>query len=284
MEDRPRKAASTRDAATGAEVLPAAVIALVGVIALAGPWQIWPAILAPLVLAQALGGERATTWAAACAGFALVALGMRGGPAWVELAVGFAAATGAAAALARLTGEGTPAAIEASGVSRDRLTGLATRAFLVNQMQLECTRPRRGSLSLVLFDLDRFAEVNTADGRATGDRLLALIGAVVTEQLAPGDVAARIGSDEIAVMHIGGARRAREIAEQLRAAIAAVEVVGPAGHPVSVTASAGVAEFRSGDDVADVLDRADDALLAAKRTGRDRVAAEEDARRLRSVA
>jgi diguanylate cyclase (GGDEF)-like protein len=87
------------------------------------------------------------------------------------------------------------------------------------------------------------------------------------------DILARIGGEEFAaLLPDTDAQGAVEVAERIRAAVAALEIEADAQTPVRPTVSLGVAERVPGDDVAALLSRADDALYRAKATGRNRVA------------
>lgn len=146
---------------------------------------------------------------------------------------------------------------------RDDLTGLAnTRHF--GEM-LPALLARGGPLSLVVLDLDGLAAVVAQHGLGAGGRVLAAVGRVVSAHLRPGDVGARFGGDEFAVLlPATDAAAAREIAEMLRAAIAAG----------GARASLGVATYPEHGGDADALFRAADAAMReAKRRGGDAVVA-----------
>lgn len=122
--------------------------------------------------------------------------------------------------------------------------------------------------SLILMDLDGFKAVNDTKGHAAGDKVLKGVAQVIQNKVRERDVASRLGGDEFAILlPRAGEVLAAERAEEIRAAIA--QEVGQ-----GVTASIGIAEvrpFNFGSDFESTLSRADDALYASKRSGKDRV-------------
>ena len=131
-------------------------------------------------------------------------------------------------------------------------------------------------LCLALLDVDRFKAINDAQGHAAGDLVLREVAAVLQAGRPAGEWPARIGGDEFAVVLPGSGRAEAEArAEALRRSIAALEFLPPGdGPPFTVTASIGVAEHKPGEGPEALIARADQALYAAKRGGRDRVGRE----------
>lgn len=155
----------------------------------------------------------------------------------------------------------------------DALTGLAHRGTFDAALDRELERVARypQPLSLLLVDLDRFKGVNDAHGHDVGDAVLRATADALRGVGRRGDVVARVGGEEFAVVLPATAgTQALALAERLRSAVAATRVAGGEGV-VAVTASIGVAERRDGDDRDALYHRADAALYAAKRAGRDRV-------------
>jgi diguanylate cyclase (GGDEF)-like protein/PAS domain S-box-containing protein len=156
----------------------------------------------------------------------------------------------------------------------DALTGLTNRRqfFELASRQLALSLRSRRSLSLALFDVDLFKEINDRFGHAAGDEVLREVARRAVEgSLRDVDVVARIGGDEfVALLPDCGSEQARAVAERIRAAVAASPVAAPAGE-VAVTISAGVASAALGDTLERLLHRADEALYAAKAAGRYRV-------------
>ncbi len=154
----------------------------------------------------------------------------------------------------------------------DALTGLLNRREVLSRLRIEAGRRRPGSSLAVLFcDVDRFKDINDAYGHATGDAVLRKIAERIAATVRLDDVVARIGGDELLVLLVGThtVDQAREVAEKVRTAIA--EPFEVDGDRLTVSVSIGVALHQPGEDVDDLLARADDAMYEAKRAGRDRV-------------
>jgi diguanylate cyclase (GGDEF)-like protein len=135
--------------------------------------------------------------------------------------------------------------------------------------QLEATS--RGPYAVVFIDLDHFKRVNDTAGHLEGDRLLREVGAVLREEKRKADVAARVGGDEFAIlMDLCSDDEAVRVASAVAARIERLaERHGPDSH---VTASIGIACSVGGaGSVASVVDAADRACYAAKRSGRNRI-------------
>ncbi|MEI6623232.1 MAG: GGDEF domain-containing protein, partial [Actinomycetes bacterium] len=154
---------------------------------------------------------------------------------------------------------------------RDGLTGLTNRRWLDEVLRQEVERARRGDveLAVVMVDLDGFKEVNDSYGHAVGDQVLRAVAQALEAAVRVTDVVGRYGGEEFLVLLPNvGLEQALEFAEQMRVGVRLIPV---AFRPEPVTASFGVAQWTHGDNVASLVDRADDALYAAKRAGRDRV-------------
>ena len=156
----------------------------------------------------------------------------------------------------------------------DALTQLSNRRHLteVVQRELAYIRRRFRPLSLVLFDVDHFKRVNDGLGHAAGDRVLVELAARLSAGLREHDWVGRWGGEEFCVVLVDTAEAPGAlVAERLLARIRGTEIETGAG-PLRVTASAGLASLRAGDEsIDDLLRRADAALYEAKRAGRDRV-------------
>ncbi|WP_185970541.1 putative bifunctional diguanylate cyclase/phosphodiesterase [Tepidimonas sediminis] len=154
----------------------------------------------------------------------------------------------------------------------DPLTGLPNR-LLWN----ECLRgalaeaQRHGErLALLMLDLDRFKDVNDTLGHATGDALLAVVGARLRSRLREGDTLARLGGDEFVVLM----RRLRDPADAAALARDIVETlarpwVSPVGHEIQIGTSVGIAVApEHGTEAETLMGAADAALYRAKELGR----------------
>ncbi|MCZ2857261.1 GGDEF domain-containing protein [Blastococcus sp. VKM Ac-2987] len=155
--------------------------------------------------------------------------------------------------------------------STDALTGIPNRRLFLERVARALDDAVRGRRSVVcLVDLDGFKAVNDADGHAAGDALLVAVGASLGGAIRETDTVARIGGDEFAVLaDVVAGRSAPSLAERLR------EAVALAGARHGVTASVGVAEIGPGDDLEDLMHRADVAMYRAKSVGGDRVSVRE---------
>ncbi len=149
--------------------------------------------------------------------------------------------------------------------ARDPLTGLANREAL--RGAFEARRAAGGEIALMLVDLDHFKEVNDTLGHQAGDALLEAVAGQMAALVRDGDVVARIGGDEFAVLLTadGGVRR---VAEAVIAAVADLAIA----YDVGVGASVGTARRPvDGDTYEELVAAADTALYVAKRAGRGRV-------------
>jgi|SRR5690625_1788950 len=158
---------------------------------------------------------------------------------------------------------------------QDELTGVYNRRGLLDCLQEERERCNRmgGVFSIVVFDIDRFKVINDTHGHLVGDRLLSEFAARLHEGLRAMDVLGRYGGEEF-VLLLAGTRLAgaARIAERLRANIAASTWDDIVSN-LTLTVSGGVAEYRTGESLEAMLERADKALYEAKRSGRNRIKA-----------
>ncbi len=148
----------------------------------------------------------------------------------------------------------------------DPLTGLHNRRAFALALEQAAARSSVGaSVHVALLDLDCFKTINDVHGHAEGDRILVAV-AETLRLYAPGAAAvARYGGEEFLMMFEASAEQARLQCEFVREAVANL----PLGLPVSI--SIGLAELRPGEDTAQAIARADQAMYAAKRAGRNRV-------------
>lgn len=154
--------------------------------------------------------------------------------------------------------------------TRDALTGVGNRrAFIgkVNEIIAKYERTPSPS-SLVLLDVDHFKRVNDVHGHRAGDEILRRVSHRIHSRIRLTDHLYRIGGEEFVVVIEGdGLGTAAKLAEELRERIEAHELV----PGISVTVSIGVAEIRDHESQESWLHRADEALYAAKRSGRNAV-------------
>jgi diguanylate cyclase (GGDEF)-like protein len=166
-------------------------------------------------------------------------------------------------------------------VDRDTLTGIPNRRALLRAIEDEIkalnARGRAGAPAigpcLAFIDVDHFKQVNDERGHAVGDAVLFGVAERLAENVRRADILGRIGGEEFAVyMPSVTLRDAEALAERLRRAVTAAPFMTPVG-PVPVTVSIGVAAYKTSDTVARLMKRADTAMYAAKRAGRDQVRA-----------
>ena len=173
-----------------------------------------------------------------------------------------------------VAGQGFDAAKLRRLLRTDHLTGAYNRShfFETAERLLQAGAAGRHPLSLVAIDVDHFKQVNDTHGHAKGDDVLRAIALACMGVLRPGDIFARIGGEEFAVLLPGlGLAGAVALAERLRATVAQVALDTATG-PLRTTASFGCAEATlETTTVEALLGRADEALYAAKRAGRNRV-------------
>jgi len=181
--------------------------------------------------------------------------------------------------VARYVAAGDPDGSELSSLAaasrRDPLTGLPNRRAFEEELGREAARAARAGapLAVVALDVDRFKAVNDTHGHAAGDAVLREVGVRIGAAVRAGDLAARIGGEEFALLLPGaGLTGAVELAERLRAAIAAAPV-DAGGTPLAVTVSLGCATLAPGEPPTALLARADARLYEAKRDGRNCVRA-----------
>jgi len=171
--------------------------------------------------------------------------------------------------------EGRQLADLALASRRDPLTGLPNRRAFEEDLAREVARAARTGepLAVVMLDLDRFKAVNDGYGHAAGDAVLRALAARAQGAVRAGDVVARLGGEELGLLLPGAdLARAAEVAERLRAALAALPV-DAAGHALAVTASLGCAVLAPGEPPEALVARADARLYDAKRDGRNVVRA-----------
>lgn len=158
--------------------------------------------------------------------------------------------------------------------TRDALTGLVNRRLFKEVLRRELARSRSRCTSgaLLLIDLDHLKAINDSFGHRAGDEVLLELARRLRSQLREGDLPARIGGDEFAVILAdAGDREAWAVACRIRDAMSDC-VVNWGERRIAVTVSVGIALFPShGETEEELMARADMALYRAKEAGRDAV-------------
>jgi len=158
-------------------------------------------------------------------------------------------------------------------VARDPLTGLLGRAWLEEELDAVVDRAhvRERSMAALFVDIDHFKLVNDTWGHAAGDAVLREVAGILTSTVRETDRVVRYGGEEFLVVLVDCPQEAVLLAaERIRVAVATHgwEVRGLG--PKSLTASIGGASLAADEDARSWLARADEAMYAAKRSGRNR--------------
>jgi diguanylate cyclase len=159
-----------------------------------------------------------------------------------------------------------------SEVSTDQLTQIANRRGLLQAFETERARTQRDgtALAIGLLDIDNFKRLNDQLGHSAGDEALKALAAVVGKALRPTDTVARYGGEEFVVLlPQTPVDEAQQILTRLQRTLSGGLFMHDA-KPVLVTFSAGVTVHRAGEAIEAALERADQALYEAKRTGKNR--------------
>ncbi|MFO1336618.1 MAG: diguanylate cyclase [Burkholderiaceae bacterium] len=157
-------------------------------------------------------------------------------------------------------------------VGTDALTQVANRRGLMQAFDAEKARLERdgGPLAVGLLDIDNFKRLNDSLGHAAGDQALVALAQHVRNSLRPVDVVARFGGEEFVVLlPATPVDEAAKVLTRLQRELSASLFMHD-GKEVFVTFSAGVTSYLMGEKVEEALERADEALYEAKRTGKNR--------------
>jgi diguanylate cyclase (GGDEF)-like protein len=156
----------------------------------------------------------------------------------------------------------------------DPLTGLPNRRYFDEFCSLLARRRRSGdAVAVLMIDIDKFKVLNDTYGHPVGDEVLKAVAGAIVASVRDHDVPARVGGEEFAVLlRNPGPGVALEVGERVRESVRTLDL--SALRVPSVSVSVGVANALGPDEPMPALvGRADQALLRAKRTGRDRVVA-----------
>lgn len=152
----------------------------------------------------------------------------------------------------------------------DELTKLPNRRALAQRFLQEMQRARRhrNAIAFMMIDLDHFKQVNDTYGHLNGDAVLAELASILSTSARESDVCARYGGEEFAlILHETTEAGARTLAERIRAKVAAATFPGG----LKLTISIGVAATDDPALFTSLVERADQALYAAKQGGRNQV-------------
>lgn len=164
--------------------------------------------------------------------------------------------------------------------SRDDLTQTLTRrSWMAGAHQALAASPGRQPVAVLMLDIDDFKKINDQQGHLAGDHVLVALAGAMAQALPAGGLLGRFGGEEFIVLLVGRhAQQAREVAEDLRHAVARQGELG-------CTVSIGLATASSGDHTLErLIQRADQVLYQAKRQGRNQVVVSEEGDGLEAAA
>ncbi|MHA6260131.1 sensor domain-containing diguanylate cyclase [Sporosarcina sp. CAU 1771] len=154
--------------------------------------------------------------------------------------------------------------------AHDELTDLWNRRVfrekLANAIE-EAYANENSSFTLAIFDIDHFKKVNDLYGHSLGDKVLVELAKKVQSSIQPPHLISRIGGEEFSIIFYDvDFQEAHKMTEDLREFLSVSE-----WNSIAVTVSAGITDFKKGDTSNTIFTRADDALYASKRKGRNRL-------------
>ena len=155
---------------------------------------------------------------------------------------------------------------------KDELTGLSNRRDIYEKLQEElCRFERSGHIfSVIIADLDHFKRVNDTYGHDCGDYVLREVAKTLTQNTQKRDTVARWGGEEFLIFLPGTkVQHAQTVAERLRRAVAALEL-SYKDQSLTTTMSMGIAAYRAGTSLSQLIHTADTRLYRAKKEGRNR--------------
>lgn len=161
--------------------------------------------------------------------------------------------------------------VHESEARTDSLTGLSNRRAFDDELKRRLSEWERKRIpcTLVLLDIDFFKEFNDTHGHQVGDEVLRQVAKVLKESSRESDIPCRYGGEEFAViLPTTDAASARVVAERIRVAVEESTTVCE-GKSLKVTCSIGMSQLESSDDTGRLIRRADEAMYASKKAGRN---------------
>ncbi|MBV8644846.1 MAG: GGDEF domain-containing protein [Candidatus Eremiobacteraeota bacterium] len=163
----------------------------------------------------------------------------------------------------------------------DDLTGVANRRHLIQRLTEECIRSERSGepFALLVIDLDGFKSINDTHGHAAGDACLQHFTLMAQTRLRPGDLLARTGGDEFCIVLPASSLREGVMIARRVLDVCRQDAEGCTGLDIPIAVSIGVAEWTAtiGRFPESLIAAADEALYAAKKEGKNRYAAYDNA-------
>ncbi|MGB9521496.1 MAG: GGDEF domain-containing protein, partial [Anaerolineales bacterium] len=157
----------------------------------------------------------------------------------------------------------------------DELTNILNRRGLLEFGKRELAQARRYHLplSILLFDLDHFKEINDQYGHTVGDSLLHDLIQRISKEIRDSDLFARYGGEEFVILLPDTAsHQALILADRIRQKVAQ-EPFSISGQQIQITISIGIVDYNGEDDLMRLLEKADQAMYLAKQNGRNRIEA-----------
>ena len=157
--------------------------------------------------------------------------------------------------------------------TQDALTGLLNRRHFMTLAEQACSNTQLlpKPLSMLMFDLDHFKQVNDRYGHAAGDDALRAFATTLQDSLRSQDLICRMGGEEFAALLMDTAQEDAMTAAQRICKLVAHTPVLSQGQSIPLTVSIGLATRSEGQTLGDMMRQADKALYQAKHTGRNRV-------------
>jgi diguanylate cyclase (GGDEF)-like protein len=156
-------------------------------------------------------------------------------------------------------------------VQRDALTQLASRRYLLDVLDKAVDEASAGEshLTIAMADLDHFKQVNDTLGHLVGDRVLKDVAQRLSKSVREQDLIGRYGGEEFLLIFPDTSLAvAQQVAERIREHIASTPIHLPE-HTIPITISIGLTHYEPGDTLESFLQRADQAMYAAKQAGRN---------------
>ena len=156
--------------------------------------------------------------------------------------------------------------------NHDPLTHLMNRRSMDSYLEESCYRARkkREKFSIIMADIDDFKKINDTYGHSAGDAVLVEASSVVSGAVREEDHVCRWGGEEIVILVRSGMEEAKSVAWRICHEIAAKEITF-GEYSINVTMTLGVAEYRDGESVFEIVERADKRMYEGKLRGKNRV-------------
>ena len=152
---------------------------------------------------------------------------------------------------------------------RDALTGVYNRRHIVSEINR--AEDAADSFSICLLDLDHFKRINDTHGHAVGDLVLQRVARAVQDEIRQSDCFGRYGGEEfLLLLKDANLAGSKQLLERIRERIETLEIA-EMQNCSRITISGGVAQYRPGESGSETINRADQALYAAKAAGRNRI-------------